>query len=156
MDVAQVLREAVTEMTRRICQRADNIEQDTEHREMEPDTAERGRLAIRCIRPDLTNDRDGDELRATQVGVRLGYAVDEAVVVLDPSCEGPLVTVVNALARTGADAVIVPDLLHVIGIDSAIRLRVDLITADDGAVLERQISSVECRGLGIVASPEPA
>lgn len=95
------------------------------------------RLAIRCIRPDLTDDRDRDEHEMMELGVRLGYAVDETAIRIDPTKEGPYATVMLALGRTRADAVIVPDLEHVDGIDGAIRERVLLITLEGERVLTR-------------------
>jgi len=108
---------------------------------METTAAAPGRLAIRCVRPDLTDDRERDERQMTAVGVRLGYAVDEVVVIIDPSREGPLTTVMNALARTKADAVIVPDLDHIDGIDKRIRERAQLITVVGEEMLARARNS---------------
>ncbi|WP_280265179.1 hypothetical protein [Nocardia wallacei] len=104
---------------------------------MESGTISPGRLAIRCIRPDLTGDRNRDEQQMTEIGVLLGYAVDEVVVVLDPSREWPLITIENALNRTKADAVIVPDLEHIDGLERPIRERAQLITVEGEKILER-------------------
>jgi|GEM_PF-3087812 len=98
-----------------------------------------GRLAIRCIRPDLSGDRDRDEREMSRIGVRLGYAVDETVVELDPRAAGVYTTVMLALRRTQADAVIVQDLEHVEGIDHAIRERAVLIAVEGERVLERAV-----------------
>lgn len=106
---------------------------------MGADTAASGRLAIRCIRPDLTADRYRDEHEMGNIGILLARAVDATVIpiVIDPRREGPATTVLEAIARTGADAVIVPDLEHVDGIDHLIRERADLITVHPPRVLER-------------------
>ncbi|MGF6889603.1 hypothetical protein ABIA39_009054 [Nocardia sp. GAS34] len=99
-----------------------------------------GRLAIRCIRPDLSADRDHDEREMSRIGVQLGYAVDETVVELDPPREGIYTTVMLALRRSQADAVIVVDLEHVDSIDGAIRERAVLITVEGEHVLERAVA----------------
>lgn len=96
-----------------------------------------GRLAIRCIRPDLTDDRDRDEREMRDLGVQLSRAVDDTVVEIDPLREGPARTVLEAIARTGATAVIVTDLEVVNGIEYWIRERADLITVRPPRVLER-------------------
>jgi hypothetical protein len=101
-----------------------------------------GRLAIRCIRPDLTSDRGRDEREMRRIGVQLGYAVDDTVVVINPWCEGPYTTVMSALGDTQADAVIVMDLGHIDGIDHAIRQRAQIITVEGERVLERSMSKV--------------
>ncbi|WP_429454956.1 hypothetical protein [Nocardia sp. GP40] len=76
----------------------------------------------------------------TELGQRLGRAVDETTVVLDPRREGPWTTVMLALRRTQADAVIVPHLGHVDGIDGWIREHAQLITVQGERVLERSAS----------------
>lgn len=88
------------------------------------------RLAIRCLRPDLIakDDRERIEQEMTDLGVRLHCAVDAEIVVIDPRELGPWATVANALARTGATHVIVPDLWTVDGIDRQIRARAELIS----------------------------
>ncbi|WP_024802311.1 hypothetical protein [Nocardia sp. BMG51109] len=73
----------------------------------------------------------------TEIGVRLGYAVDGVVVVLAPSREWPLTTVENALKRTKANAVIVPDLEHIDGLDRQIRERAQIVTVEGEKILER-------------------
>jgi len=102
-------------------------------------TALPSRLAIRCIRPELITqtDRERIEQEMTDLGVRLGRAVDVAVVEIDPAREGAFTTVMLALRRTGADAVIVPDLGHVDGIDGWIRGEAQIITLRGEKVLER-------------------
>jgi hypothetical protein len=99
-----------------------------------------GRLAIRCIRPDLSGDRNRDEREMSRIGVQLGYAVDETVVELDPRTAGVYTTVMLALRRSQAEAVIVVDLEHVDGIDGAIRERAVLITVEGEHVLERAVA----------------
>ncbi len=84
-------------------------------------------LAIRCIRPELTKDRVADEQAMSEIGVLLGYRVAE-VVVIAPTVEGPLVTVMDALAATNAEAVIVPTWDHLYGIDKYLRDVVRLIS----------------------------
>ncbi|WP_024801215.1 hypothetical protein [Nocardia sp. BMG51109] len=108
-----------------------------------------GRLLIRCIRPDLTDDRVRDEHEMMALGLRLGRAVDETVVLLDPAALWPLSTIRLALRRTRANGVIVPDLRHVEGIDDAIRLEAELITTEGEQVLIQARSRVEVTGLGI-------
>ncbi len=97
------------------------------------------RVAIRCIRPELVaaSDRERIEQEMTDLGVRLGRAVDVTTVEIDPTREGPYTTVRLALRRTGADAVIVHDLEHVDGIDDWIRQHAELITLKGEKVLER-------------------
>ncbi|WP_156959449.1 hypothetical protein [Nocardia sp. BMG51109] len=120
---------------------------------MEPDATTQGRLAIRCIRPDLTGARDRDEQQMTDTGIRLGYAVDDTVIALDPTWEAPLVTILRELRRTGADAVIVPGLSHIDGIDEVIRLRAKIVTvAGGGLVFDRLNPAVEVIGLGLTTS----
>lgn len=85
------------------------------------------RLAIRCIRPDLSEDRAADEQAMSEIGEHLGYRVGE-VVVITPTLEGPLVTVMDALAAASADAVIVPAWDHLFGIDRYLRDVVQLIS----------------------------
>ncbi len=96
-----------------------------------------GRLALRCIRPDLTTDQDRDERAMRELGVRLGYAVDDTVVTLDPTVQGPYTTIMLALRASGANAVIVPDHEHIDGLDHAIREWVQLITVEGERVLGR-------------------
>lgn len=88
-----------------------------------------GRVAIRCIRPDLiaATDRERIEQEMTDLGVHLGCAVDTIVVVIDPDVMGPWATVANAIARSRATHVIVPSLWHVDGIDGLIRARAALV-----------------------------
>ncbi len=85
-------------------------------------------LAIRCIRPDLTENRSADEQAMTQIGMLLGYTVVGEVVVITPTVEGPLVTVMDALAAAGADVVIVPAWDHLYGIDRYLRDVVRLVS----------------------------
>jgi hypothetical protein len=103
-----------------------------------------GRLAIRCLRPELSDDYERDEREMTRIGVQHGYAVDEELVVIDPLHEGPFTTVWLALRRTRADAVIVPSLEHVDGLEQSIRLKAHLITVQGEQVLERDPVSIEC------------
>ncbi|WP_067902796.1 hypothetical protein [Nocardia vaccinii] len=84
-------------------------------------------LAIRCIRPDLTTDRAADEQAMTDICGLLGYQVGD-VVVITPTLEGPLVTVMEALAETGANTVIVPAWDHLYGIDRYLRDIVRLVS----------------------------
>ena len=88
------------------------------------------RLAIRCIRPDLIaeGDRECIEQEMTELGVRLHLAVDDTVVAVDPDVMGPWATVANAIARTHATHVIVPDMRVVEGIEQQIRARAQLIS----------------------------
>ena len=99
--------------------------------------ASTGRLAIRCLRPDLIPalDRARVEQEMTDLAIRLGRAVDLATVEINPSVAGPWATVANAIAHTHATDVIVPDLEHVDGIDGLIRERVQLITLEGERVL---------------------
>lgn len=71
------------------------------------------------------------------LGVRLARAVDDTVVEIDPRREGPTATVLEAIARTGATDVIVPDLEHVDGIEYWIREHARLITVNPPRVFER-------------------
>lgn len=98
-----------------------------------------GRLAICCIRPDLTNDRERDERAMRDLGVRLGYAVDDTVVPLDPLKQGLYTTIMLALRASGANAVIVPDFEHIDGLDRIIRDHAQLITLEGERVLERSM-----------------
>ena len=100
--------------------------------------------AIRCFRPDLSEDCERDEREMTRGGVELGYAVDEALVVIDLSREGPFTTVWLALRRTEADAVIVPSLEHIDGLEQSIRLKARIITVQGERILERDRASIEC------------
>lgn len=100
--------------------------------------------AIRCLRPDLSEDCTRDEREMTRIGFQLGYAVDETPVVIDPSREGPFTTVWLALRRTDAAAVIVPSLEHIDGLEQSIRLKARIITVENGKVLERDRASIEC------------
>ncbi|WP_067671801.1 hypothetical protein [Nocardia miyunensis] len=63
----------------------------------------------------------------SEIGALLGYTVGE-VVVITPTIEGPLVTVMDALAAAGADTVIVPTWDHLYGIDRYLRDIVGLIS----------------------------
>lgn len=98
-------------------------------------------LAIRVIRPDITAERTAAEDAMEALADRLGY-IAGAVVVVDPRKAGPCATVLTAIAKYHADAVIVPDLEHVDGIDRYIRDRVQLITVDGERVLERTAAAV--------------
>ena len=100
--------------------------------------------AIRCLRPDLSDDRERDEREMTRIAIQLGYAVDEALVVIDPSREGPFTTIWLALRRTKADTVVVPSLEHIDGLEQSIRLKARIITVEHGKVLERDPASIEC------------
>ncbi len=106
---------------------------------MRPSPAATARLAILCIRPELIAQTDRKRIvqAMTDLGVRLGRAVDTVVVEIDPAREGAFTTVMLALRRTGADAVIVPDLGHVDGIDGWIRGQAQIITLQGEKVLER-------------------
>ncbi|WP_067891133.1 hypothetical protein [Nocardia vaccinii] len=88
-----------------------------------------GRVAVRCIRPDLIaeEDRARIEQEMTDLGVQLGCAVDTIVVVINPDEMGPWATVANAIARARATHVIVPSMWHVDGIDDWIRARTELL-----------------------------
>lgn len=94
---------------------------------MNPATA--GRVAIRCINPDLTDSRVQDEDAMRNIGVQLGYAVDATAVVIDPVHEDPTTTILNALHQTRANAVLVPNLHHANGIDVQVWRETTLITA---------------------------
>ena len=98
-----------------------------------------GRLAICCLRPDLipTPDRARVEQEMTELGTRLGRAVDLTTVIIDPTREGPWATIANAISTTHATDVIVPDLTHVEGIETLIRERAQLITLAGERVLQR-------------------
>lgn len=102
---------------------------------METDRKPAQKIAIPCLRIEIRQGNDERDMRA--LGERLGYAVDEHLVVLDLRREGIYTTVMLAIRRTGAEAVIVPDLEHVDGIDHAIRERAQLITVQGERVLER-------------------
>lgn len=108
-------------------------------------TPSAGRLAIRCVRPELipAADRARIEHEMTALGTQLGRVVDRLTVEIDPTREGPWVTVANAIGRTHATDVIVPDLEHVDGIDHRIRERVQLITVKGEQVLERLITTTQ-------------
>lgn len=95
-----------------------------------------GRVAIRCIRPDQTQDRARDEREMMELGVRLRCAVDDTVVVIVPTEQGPWATVANALARTAATHVIVPDIWVVDGIDGLIRARAELVSVAGQQVMD--------------------
>lgn len=112
------------------------------------------RFAIRCLRLDLSDDYERDEREMTRIGVKLGYAVDETLVVIDPFREGTFTTVWLALQRTKADAVIVPSLKHVDGLEQSIRLKAQLITAKDEKVLQRNPASIECAASSIAENNE--
>lgn len=93
------------------------------------------RKAIAVLRIEIRGGNDEVDMRA--LGARLGYAVDAHLVAIDADREGPLATVATALARTGADTVIVPDLEHIDGIDHHIRQRAQIITVAGERVIER-------------------
>ncbi|WP_280393270.1 hypothetical protein [Nocardia wallacei] len=95
-----------------------------------------GQLAIRVLRPEISADSISDVEGAAKVGEQLGYTVGEVVEIF-PRREGAWATVANAIARTGAAAVIVPDLDHIYGIDHLIRERVRIITVEGERILER-------------------
>jgi len=110
--------------------------------------------AIRCLRPDLSGDCERDGREMTRVGIQLGYAVDEQLVVIDPFREGPFTTIWFALRRTHAHAVIVPSLEHVDGLEQSIRLKAHLIIAQDEMVLERDPASIESETLNSTQDSE--
>lgn len=97
------------------------------------------RLAICCIRCDLIakKDRERIEKEMAALGTRLGRAVDLTVVEIDPTVAGPWMTIANALGRTHATDVIVPDLAHVEGIEAIVRERAQLITLAGERILQR-------------------
>lgn len=97
-------------------------------------TTDTQRIAIPLLRIDIQTETDADRMSALAHG--LGYELGEFVVI-DPRREGPYTTVMQAIARTHAAAVIVPDLEHVDGIDRYIRERVQLINVENERVLER-------------------
>ncbi|MBF5002413.1 hypothetical protein IRT45_35440 [Nocardia sp. BSTN01] len=93
------------------------------------------RIAIAVLRIEIRGGND----EADMVGLaeRLGYRLHEQLVEIDPDREGPLVTVTNAIRHAGAEAVIVPDLQHVDGIDEHIRQRALLITVEGERIMQR-------------------
>jgi len=98
------------------------------------------RTFICCLRREISGaDFAAAVYDAYDLGRRLGYAPAGPVVEIDPRREGPATTVLLALARTGADAVITQDLEHVDGIDRLIRDRAELITVEGERVLERAV-----------------
>lgn len=103
---------------------------------MEDETKTAEQLAICFLRPDLSADTVADKRDMRDLGERLGYTVGE-IVEIEPRREGPWATVGSAIARTGAAAVIVPDLEHIDGIDRHIRDQAKLITAEGERILER-------------------
>ena len=106
-------------------------------------TPSSGRLAIRCMRPELIApaDRTRIEQEMTDLAARLGRAVDLVTVEINPTLAGPWATVANAIGRTHATDVIVPDLDHVDGIDHWIRERVQLISLRGERVLGRLVTT---------------
>jgi len=97
------------------------------------------RIAIPCLRIEIRGGNDERDMRA--LGERLGFDVTELVAV-DPRSEGAYTAVMLAIRRTGAVAVIVPNLQHVEGIDHWIRQHVELITVQGERVLERAVTGV--------------
>jgi hypothetical protein len=96
-------------------------------------------LAIRLIRPGLTDDRERDEREMRELGVRLTYAVDDTVVELDPDREGIYTTIMLALRSTGADAVIVRDYEQLGDACHSIREHAQVITVEPERVLGRAV-----------------
>ncbi len=92
------------------------------------------RIAIPCLRIEIRGGNDEVDMR--EIGARLGYEVGPLIAIA-PEFEGPYTTVMNAIARTGATAVIVPDLEHIDGIARQIRERVQIITVEGERILER-------------------
>ncbi|MFF3568597.1 hypothetical protein [Nocardia jiangxiensis] len=101
---------------------------------MEIDIYPAQKIAIPFLRIAI---RRGNNIRDLyDVGERLGYNVTD-LVYLDARVEFPLTTIVRELhARPGA-AAIVPNLRHLDGIDSAVRLIAQVITVEGERVLER-------------------
>jgi len=93
------------------------------------------RVTIPCLRIDIRQGNDERDMRA--VGAKLGYHVDEHLLELDPAAEWPLTTIVHALQDKPGAALIVPDLEHLAGIDSAVRLLAAVITVKGERILER-------------------
>ncbi|WP_280378575.1 hypothetical protein [Nocardia wallacei] len=93
------------------------------------------RKAIAVLRIEIRGGNDEVDMR--ELGERLGYEVDPILVAINPGSEGPLTTVLLALNRTKATAVIVPDLEHIDGIDSHIRRKAQIITVVGERILER-------------------
>jgi hypothetical protein len=120
-----------------------------------PHSSRSDRLAIRCLRPDLSDDFERDARDMTRISVQLGYAVDEELVVIDPSRQGPFTTVWLALQRTKADAVIVPSLEHVDGLEQSIRLKARIITVQGEKLLERDPTSIECETFNAEENEQP-
>ncbi|MGF6889468.1 hypothetical protein ABIA39_008930 [Nocardia sp. GAS34] len=90
-------------------------------------------IAIPCLCKEIRRDNDESDMRL--LGQRLGYDVDEQLVVLDPDKEWPLTTIVRALQDRPGAAILVPDLDHVDGLDREVQLIADLITVAEERVL---------------------
>jgi|GEM_PF-2267857 len=93
------------------------------------------RVAILALRSELRDSNDEHNMR--DLGARLGYEVDNHVVVLDPTVEWPLRTIMRALHDKPDAVVIVPDLQHIDGLDAAVRLMAEIVTVEGERVLKR-------------------
>jgi hypothetical protein len=81
--------------------------------------------------------RRGNDIRDLyEVGERLGYNVTD-LVYLDFGVEFPLTTIVRELRTRPGAAVIVPNLRHLDGMDTAVRLLAPIITVEGERVLDR-------------------
>jgi len=100
----------------------------------------RTRIAIPCLRTEIRGGNDERDMRA--VGAKLGYHVDKKLLVLNPTDERPLTTILTALHDTPGAAIIVPNLQHIDGLDDAVRLVAEVITVDGENVLERAHTTV--------------
>ena len=90
-----------------------------------------------CVhRPEISADPARDLADMAAIVQRLGY--DQAVTIaIDPELAGPVTTLLTAIGKRRPDAVVVPDLGHVDGIDHLIRSRGTLITVTPERILEQ-------------------
>ncbi len=95
------------------------------------------RLAICCVRTDLTTDRERDVRLMCELGERLGRVVVGPPIDLEPLACGIFTTIRLALRTTGATAVIVLDFDQLNGALHAIREHAELITVEGERVLGR-------------------
>ncbi|NKY89777.1 hypothetical protein [Nocardia veterana] len=93
------------------------------------------RTAIAVLRIEIRTGNDEDDMRA--LAARLGYRLVGGLIALAPDREGPLTTVMLALARTKASIVIVPNIEHLDGIAAHIQQRARIVTVAGEHALER-------------------
>lgn len=117
---------------------------------MESITRQALRMAIPLLRIEIRQGNDEIDMRA--VGERLGFRVDETLIVLAEDDDRPLKAIVHALHDKPGAAIIVPTLYHLDGIHAAVGLVAQVVTVAGERVLER--ASADARAVSAWAGAQ--